>query len=267
MVKKESNSLGKGGWIKKEIFEEGAQEAFYCKDPNIDKLLRDIIFLYRKLKNLQSKIEKEYRDFVKHIVEDCKKEAKKSLEGIKKDFTNEVKIKQVFESSSADNELFFNIDTFFIDLKRIIEFSFRLIARIEGLMDIKKFSLENLIDHLSNNNNNNNSKSKLVKTLMKKYPDYVKFILSNKNWFKSMNSKRTQSIHYKIFNKTGGFEIEYFLNSVMTSEDDPIINIPTIPLFDKPIPKLINEELVSLKQFMNKTLNLKKDLLQKCKIK
>ncbi len=252
----------KGEWTERKIFGEDTKEIFYCEDANTNKLLGDIVFLYRKLQNLKLKIEAKYEDFVKHLVHDFKEDMKKGVKNIKKDGGMEVKLEQVFESSKADNELFFYLDTFFIDLKRIIEFSFRLIARFDGVKEMKNFSLDRLMLFLSGQK----SPSEFASVLMRKYPSYVEFILSNKKWINSLNYKRTRSIHYEIFNKTGGFKIEYFWNSVMTLEDEPIITFPTIPMFNRPILELVNENTDNLRQFINKTLSLRQDLIKKHKI-
>ena len=106
----------------------------------------------------------------------------------------------------------------------------------------------------------------VAKILIEKHPKYVEFILSNKEWINSLNYKRTQSIHYQIFNKTEGFKIEYFWNSVKTFDDEPEITFLEIPFFNKPIPELIKEEVDNLRQFMNQTLSLKQDLIKKRKI-
>jgi len=247
----------------KSFFEKDAEVKYYCEDPDIDKLLREIIFLYRKLKNFKSKIEKNYENFVKSTIDNFKEDARKKVRQVKKESSNEVKVQHIFISSQADNNLFFYLDTFIIDLKRIIEFSFRLIARFEGLGEIK-FSLENLMNHLSEKTENQSSN--LAKVLLKKYPPYVKFILANEDWLKSLNDRRMRSIHYEVFNKSGEFTIEYLWTSTMNIEDEPLITFPKIPFFNKPIPEFVKEEMESIKQFLSKILYLGKDKIKEVEI-
>ena len=250
-------------WIKREIFHKDAEWKYYCEDPIIHEALKHVVFLYKKLKYLKPKIESEYDNFLNSIVNDFKKDAKKRLETIKKDGSNEVKVKQVFVSTEASNELFFYLDTFFIDVKRIIEFIFRFLYKCENL-DASKFKLENMLKHLSEKSNNN--KSEMVKILIKKYSNYVDYILSNLGWFESVNKRRTDVTHYKILNKTGNFEIEHSWNAVMTREDDPLTKLPILTISDKPIKELINEDFFNVEQFFGETLILKKDLIKETKI-
>jgi len=256
--------MAENDWETKKVFEKDATEMYYCDDPETDKLLRDIIFLYRKIKYLEAKIGEEYYDFRKGILEKLELENKQKVKSIKKDSTQEVTLKVTFLSSRADKELFFYLDTFFIDLRRIIEFSFRLIARFEGFGELSDFRLETLISHLSQDTKN--LASNFSKLLMAKYPSYVEFIMLNKKWIETLNDIRTKSIHYKILNETGGFEIEYFWNSIKSLDKEPEIRFPDIPMFNRPIPGLIKENIANLKEFLNQTLTLRQDLIKRREI-
>jgi hypothetical protein len=248
----------------KKFFEEGAEASYHYEDPATDKLAREIIFLYRKLKNFESKIEKSYEDFIKSIINRFEGEARKQIKDVKKDYSDELKVKHTFLSSQADNDLFFYLDSFLIDLKRIVEFTFKLIAKFEGLKEIKNFSLEKLIGWISGEIGD--TPSNLSKILEKKYEPYVEFILSKKRWLKSLNYRRTQTMHYEIFNKSGSFKIEYVWNSVMKKEDKPIINFPDMPFFYKPILQFTKEEMKNLREFLGVSLGLRKDLMKKTKL-
>lgn len=238
-------------------------ERIYYEDSEINKLFTDILFLKRKINNLKSKIEESHDKFVEYCVEYSKKNIKSKLKSIKKDNSMELKLTEAFISSEADNDLFFQLDTFFIDVKRLVEFTFRFIAKCEGLKQIR-FSLENLLNQLPQNTRDN--RSKLSKILIEKYPEYTSFILSKKKWFNSLNYKRTQLIHYEIFNKTDGFKIEFFWNSVMSLEDEPQIKSPIFSMFKKPIKELVKEDLSNLDEFLNKSLELRKDLIKKIEV-
>jgi len=93
--------------IQKSFFTKDAEVKYYCEDSDTDKLMREVIFLYKKLMDIESKIKKSYGDFVNSIVDDFKKELKEQVKHVKKDGSNEVHVKRIFVSSQASNELFF----------------------------------------------------------------------------------------------------------------------------------------------------------------
>lgn len=234
----------------------------YCENPDLNKIFRDIKFLRIKLTYLKSKIDESHQKFAKYIGDMVRKdisERARKIPAITKDNSTEIKLTTTFFGAEGENELFYYLDTFFIDLKRCVEFTLRFLAKAEGI-DLDDFSLENLLKHVKDDCKEN--RSKFENLLREKYPDYVKDLLSYEKWLNSLNYLRTQSIHYQIFNKTDGFKVDAEWNSIQKMEDEPTITLPTLTMFNKPIPEFTSEDLKKLDLFVNKTLSVKKGIIK-----
>ncbi|MCH7568051.1 MAG: hypothetical protein IIA87_01385 [Nanoarchaeota archaeon] len=232
----------------------------HCKDPELDKLLKDTVFLLRKLKFTGEKIGEEHKKWKKELENHAMKASKglrKNAEAYKTN-SNEIELKTVFESAKAHNPLFFYLDTFFIDLKRAVEFSLKFLAKTENI-SMEKFSLGKTIYQLEEGYTN--QKSSFVLMTEKKYPKYFEYLKANKSWLLDIRKKSTNASHKSIYYEVRGFEITFKWNSVESIKDRPQITSGGLKISGEEIISLINKDLAKIAEFYDQTVNLRKDLI------
>ncbi len=102
----------------------------FFKDPEMNKLWKDIAFLTNKLLFLKEEIDIEYKTFVEKVVKTEKENVLSKMKDMKFDKGNsiELKLESAFIGVEANSKLFYLLDSFLIDLKRIVEFNFRLVS-------------------------------------------------------------------------------------------------------------------------------------------
>ena len=235
----------------------------YCENPTLDKLFKDIKFLKFKLDYLKKKIIEEHNRFVTQIVEMEKKEISnkfKSMPQIEKTTSMELRLEHIFHSVQADTELFYYLDTLFIDIKRGIEFLIRLFANYEGFDLGDKFSLENILKHIKPNCKE--QASKFEKHILQNKREFVQLILEKEEWLNQLNYRRTRVTHYEIFNKTEGFKIIADWNLIQKLGDEPTITPPELSMFKEPILNFVSRDIKNFDSFMAKVLFMKKDIIK-----
>lgn len=232
-----------------------------CIDPILDKKIRSIRFLRFKIKNLIEKILEQNVIFSTNLMEESWKKFKRGKIGSlpkKRDKNRVYEITDAYEGLNMENELFFYFDSFLGDIKRCAEFCIRFLLVSEGVED-HDFKFTQLLDQIDPKYKD--KRNKYVEWILDNYSTYASFIQSEISWFKEMNKNRNTITHYHSLNKTGKFEICFIWDPGIPFTNKPRISYPIIPLLDKPIQKMLDEYNKKLEAFVEKTLELKKDLL------
>ena len=101
-------------------------EIAFNSQETIKKKFKDLLFLRSKLEYLKRRINDDYNKFFKELVDNTLTEYKKQLQEVGKDNNSEISLTVAFNSASGNHDLFYNLDTFIIDIRRCVEFSLRL---------------------------------------------------------------------------------------------------------------------------------------------
>jgi len=232
-----------------------------CASSKLIQRFESIQFISLKIEYFANKIKEEHVNLSEEIKQAIWDDFK--LKGVshlpkKRDNNQEYSFQYEFEGFSMNNKMLFYLDTILADLKRCVDFSIKFILESHGV-STKKFSLNILLKQISSSFEG--KREKYVLRLLHNYPQYIHFINSLSDWLSSLNKKRTTIMHYKTFNKTNPFSVGLTWKPGTPFTKKPEIGMPIISVFKKPIMKLIAEYVTNLDEFINRTFELRKDLI------
>lgn len=151
----------------------------------------------------------------------------------------------------AEDPVFFNLETFLMDLKRCIEFAIKFMAE-KKKFKVKDFSLSKLISVLFQEKIEGNNILKFLESNNIRYLNYLRSIAE---WLKSMNEKRNMIIHVEVLNRTSTFDVNLKWEVGRSFIDRPKIIVPEIPIDGESILSFVDNQIKKLDGFLKETLS------------
>ncbi len=229
---------------------------------DLNKKYADIAFLVLKVDHLKKKINEGYASYIQYINEEQMKDLKSkgTLNNIKKSNCDEIILQSSFSKASGNCPLFYDLDTFLIDIRRIVEFALKFTKLNMGFGE-KDFKVDVFLNQLEESYKQ--QKSNFVLRLEQEHKWFVEFINHNREWLQKISAFRTESIHYSVLNEVGPFNIEFKWNTMQSLEETPQQTNPTLTYLGTPMLDFVKGHFSKISFFVEQIFRLNLEIIEK----